>query len=191
MIAAEKGNIALVEAITTQNANLNYNQKDIEDKTEIFYAIQGGQEENVDVVSRLAARGSKFTGIYDSTGFTPLLLAVKLDKVAIVEELLRLEANANEATKNQGDTALHLACLEGNLELIKLLVAYGADQRLVSKRKETPREVAAKKGHQVIVDYLKQLEEELKDVATQATNELVQQHEKEQLTTKKKEQQRL
>ena len=42
MIASEKGNLALVEAITSEDPQLStYNQKDVKDKTEIFHAIEG------------------------------------------------------------------------------------------------------------------------------------------------------
>jgi len=51
----------------------------MEDKTELFFAIQNEQE-NVDVIMLLIGKGSKFVGVYDDKGFTPFLLAVKLNK---------------------------------------------------------------------------------------------------------------
>lgn len=166
MIASEKGNLALVEAITSEDPQLlAYNQKDMEDKTEIFHAIQGGQE-NVDVVTLLLNTGSQFVGLYEDKGFTPFLLAVKLGKLAIVEQLLKMQANPNEQTKQEGNSALHLAAQFGFIDIFALLIEYDADLTLLNKKKETPRDVAQRKKDSVILKFIDELQEQKEDQAS-------------------------
>ncbi|CAH1785964.1 unnamed protein product [Owenia fusiformis] len=54
----------------------------------------------------------------------------------------------------EGQTALHQGCLEGNLELVKLLVNFGADVRLCNRDGWAPLHIAAYGGHNEITLYL-------------------------------------
>jgi ankyrin repeat protein len=146
----------LVNAIT-ENSNLNYNQTDNEDKTELFYAINAGGQENIDVVEQLISKGSKLTKIYDSNGWTPLLLATKLNKVTIVESLLRrTEVDWSEEVTRQGeDSCLHLACQNGSLDMVKVLVKFDCQTDLVNRKKELPIDIA-RNSHEICT-YLNQI----------------------------------
>ena len=53
-----------------------------------------------------------------------------------------------------GQTALHQSCLSGNLELVKLLVQFGADARLTNRDGWSPLHLAAYRGHRDIALYL-------------------------------------
>ncbi|XP_078472113.1 notch-regulated ankyrin repeat-containing protein B-like [Lampetra fluviatilis] len=54
----------------------------------------------------------------------------------------------------EGHTALHQAVIDGNLELVKLLVRFGADTRLANRDGWSALHMAAFAGHQDIVLYL-------------------------------------
>lgn len=53
-----------------------------------------------------------------------------------------------------GQTALHQSCLSGNLELVKLLVQFGADVRLTNRDGWSALHIAAYYGHRDIALYL-------------------------------------
>lgn len=53
-----------------------------------------------------------------------------------------------------GQTALHQCCRAGNLELVKLLVSYGADVRLTTRDGWTALHIAVGAGHQDVVRFL-------------------------------------
>lgn len=54
----------------------------------------------------------------------------------------------------EGQTALHQSCLDGNLELVKLLIKFGADVRLANRDGWSALHIAAYGGHQEIALYL-------------------------------------
>ena len=62
----------------------------------------------------------------NSSGFTPLMLAVYNGRLDFCEALLRLGVCV-ESTDNILNSALMAASFKGNLEIIKLLLEYGAD----------------------------------------------------------------
>lgn len=55
---------------------------------------------------------------------------------------------------NDGQTALHQCCQDGNLELVKLLVRFGADVRLANRDGWSALHIAAWSGHREIAMYL-------------------------------------
>ncbi|KAL4219658.1 hypothetical protein ACF0H5_022230 [Mactra antiquata] len=54
----------------------------------------------------------------------------------------------------EGQTALHQSCLDGNFELVKLLVKFGADVKLANRDGWNALHIAAYGGHQDIALYL-------------------------------------
>ncbi|XP_074655356.1 notch-regulated ankyrin repeat-containing protein-like [Tubulanus polymorphus] len=63
------------------------------------------------------------------------------------------KVNVNKYDR-EGQTALHQCCIEGNLELVKLLLKFGADVRLANIDGWSPLHVAAYGGHKKIADCL-------------------------------------
>lgn len=55
---------------------------------------------------------------------------------------------------HDGQTALHQSCIDGNLELVKLLVKFGADVRLANRDGWSAMHIAAYGGHRDIALYL-------------------------------------
>lgn len=74
-------------------------------------------------------------------------------------ELLRIleerqeKVNVNSYDK-EGQTALHQSCLDGNLELVKMLVKFGADVRLTNRDGWNALHIAFYGGHTEIALYL-------------------------------------
>jgi ankyrin repeat protein len=54
----------------------------------------------------------------------------------------------------QGQTPLHQCCMNGNLELVKILVRHGADVRLANRDGWSPLHIASFCGNYHIVMYL-------------------------------------
>ncbi|XP_076316014.1 notch-regulated ankyrin repeat-containing protein-like [Tachypleus tridentatus] len=69
--------------------------------------------------------------------------------------LQRWEGSVNVNFYDQtGQTALHQSCMNGNLELVKLLVKFGADARLANRDGWSALHIAAYGGHRDIALYL-------------------------------------
>lgn len=51
-------------------------------------------------------------------------------------------------------TALHAACIKGNLMIVYLLLQAGVDPNLVDSKMKSPMRMAAKFGHSTIIQYL-------------------------------------
>lgn len=70
-----------------------------------------------------------------------------------MEALLKRGAVVDAATK-KGNTALHIASLAGQEEVVKLLVQYGASVNVQSQNGFTPLYMAAQENHDNVVRYL-------------------------------------
>ncbi len=79
-------------------------------------------------------------------GTTPLMRAVREDKPAEVERLLRAGADVKAANR-YGVTALSLACINGNAAVIDKLLKAGADPNAVGAENETPLMTVAHTGN--------------------------------------------
>ncbi|KIH64974.1 ankyrin repeat protein [Ancylostoma duodenale] len=80
------------------------------------------------------------------------------DSIAdVVEWLLALQPSSINAASHEGRTCLHLAAAQGNLEMVILLCTKGCfvnPLMLYKGNLYTPLDVARRKDHQVVVDYL-------------------------------------
>ena len=88
------------------------------------------------------------------SGLTPLHLAVKLNRVGLVEMLIAAGANVNVADGKSGHTPLHLAAESGQLDVVELLLAKRADVQLASYYGCTAMQSASARAHNKIVKLL-------------------------------------
>ena len=136
MTAARTGKVDAVRALLTHGANVHAKEPRRGQDAMSWAAAEG----NVEVIEALIEAGANFKTPLDS-GFTPLLLAVRSDRIPAVKALLKHGADVNEAVKvkaspklpeterplRNGITPLHLAISNGHLELAAVLLDAGAD----------------------------------------------------------------
>ncbi|CAK6433444.1 unnamed protein product [Pipistrellus nathusii] len=72
---------------------------------------------------------------------------------SLLQNMTSCEFNVNSFGP-EGQTALHQSVIDGNLELVKLLVKFGADIRLANRDGWSALHIAAFGGHQDIALYL-------------------------------------
>lgn len=82
---------------------------------------------------------------YNDKGATPLMGAACQDWPDIVEKLIDAGANIEAHARNQddqwieaGNTALHYACLNGNVDVVAVLLKHGALPYSLNDNKNTP-----------------------------------------------------
>ena len=85
----------------------------------IDYATASGLRE---VVGRLSAEGTT-----DAHGNTPLHQATFNGQSEIVRSLFSMFPDMTDATNDEGETPLIIACMKGNLTVVRLLIGAGAD----------------------------------------------------------------
>lgn len=87
-----------------------------------------------------------------------LIDAVKTDQLAKVEEALNSGADIHEQDE-QGWTALNWAAGKGNLDMVRLLLARGADVFRVGRDQRTPYKIALAAKHAEVARLLKETED--------------------------------
>ncbi|KAL6743422.1 hypothetical protein Aduo_016464 [Ancylostoma duodenale] len=95
--------------------------------------------------------------IQNYRGDLPVHEAVQTGSKDVVEWLLALQPSSINAASHEGRTCLHLAAAQGNLEMVILLCTKGCfvnPLMLYKGNLYTPLDVARRKDHQVVVDYL-------------------------------------
>lgn len=78
--------------------------------------------------------------------------ATKYGGVDIVAQLLQSNYRNLDAKNELGQTAVHLACLETKIEILKLLINSGANVNCRDKDGNTPLHVSNFELHSMIVD---------------------------------------
>ncbi len=132
--------------------NPNLGALDKEDKTALFYAVDGNFLEGVCLL--LQAGAPKETA---NTGrqWTALHGAAWRGYTAIVRLLLENKAFVR-ARDASGATAMHLAASQGYIEVVQLLLDYSASHRVTDDHGWTPWHYAAALGHAEVVTLLTQ-----------------------------------
>ncbi|WP_133138631.1 ankyrin repeat domain-containing protein [Legionella genomosp. 1] len=95
----------------------------------------------------------------DLAGNSPIHLAAHRGYVRILESLVNAGCTINKRNARQ-ETALFIACEQGNLGAVCLLVKQGADTALANAQGVLPLQAAQKAGHKEIVDILQVLKPE-------------------------------
>ncbi|ABK44143.1 Ankyrin repeat-like protein [Magnetococcus marinus MC-1] len=105
-------------------------------------AIFSGRD---DILKYLLEEGADAT-LAGAKGYAPLHIAAALNKLACAEALLGSGKVELDARGSHSSTALHLAVMQGHVEMVKLLLAVGADATLADEIGNTPLHVAAFKN---------------------------------------------
>jgi len=169
------GDLTTAEALLAKRPAL-VDARDARGDTPLHLAVETGQE---GLCRLLIAKGADLSA-EDREGLTPLRRAVELGKVDIVELLITHGAHANdrsdghrvtggrlpfgmdaieapEDTKlNFGEVPLHWAARNGNLRMVRMLMAHGADVNATDIEGRTPLRMALHAGHKEVAEFLRQ-----------------------------------
>jgi ankyrin repeat protein len=93
--------------------------------------------------------------LHSLSGYTPMHLAVELNNVHLVQNLIKNGFNINNAIDANGYMPMHLAVFIGNIDMINLLINSGADLNVDNYMTgETPMHFAAFHGDQDLFEFL-------------------------------------
>ena len=122
MLAAWQGQDRVVKLLLDYGADVQL--VDNLEETAIHLALTSSGNERT---AKLLVNGGADVNRRDRFGRSPLCLAVELGYEGVLDLLLDLKAGVNAQDLTFQNTALHLACKDGNDKLIKLLLNAGAD----------------------------------------------------------------
>jgi len=154
---ARKNQPQLVDLLVIERASLECRHEG--GATPLYLASQEG---HVEVVRRLLKHGARVDSA-DADGWLPLHAAAHNGHLACVDLLLeahRLKrigldmASSNTGTEPKGATALHLACRENHLDVVKALLRADAHPKARTRGNATPLHFAAGFGSPDIVSAL-------------------------------------
>ena len=130
------------------NNGADLNQANINGETALYWAIQAGENQFVDLLTRLRQQRVELNTIVRNkyNDDTPLLLATRQGNATVVEILLRAGADPNIADRHQ-ETALMKAACNGDLTVIELLLRAGAAVSLRNSSGKTAAEIAQSRGY--------------------------------------------
>ncbi|KAF1317566.1 Tkl protein kinase, partial [Globisporangium splendens] len=129
--AAAMGSLDIVQVLVSHGANVSA-RDEATDRTGLHEAATQG---DADVVDFLLAKGAGINVQDSKRSETPLICAVKKDNSRVVRKLIDAKAQLN-VVNSFGSTALHIANVEGQREIRRLLEAAGAQ---VLEIPRTPR----------------------------------------------------
>ena len=147
--AAMKGDLATVRTLIARGANVNDAQGD--GMTALHWAAERGDSAMTVVLIRAKANVGATTRIGD---YTPLHIAAKVGKAAIVRALLTAGSDAKARTVS-GTTALHFAAAAGDTTSINALLDRGVDANARENEwQQTPLVFAATNGRATAIRVL-------------------------------------
>ncbi len=172
VFAVQKGDANSVLSLSTAGADVNYIVPSGQSVLEI--AVASEKNEAVEV---LLAKGANVNSA-DKMGTTPLHVAAQAGNVELVKKLLAKGADPNARTSKAAPqakgaaagpfrappgelTPLHLAAKANHEEVMRLLVAAGADPKLKAQGGTTLLMSAAGSGHVAVVKYAYELDPEI------------------------------
>jgi ankyrin repeat protein len=109
------------------NEEGNINQLNQYGASKLFDACSS---EDVSQVRWLLSKNADTELAEASTGFTPLIVAVRKQNIEIVELLLKSNANVNAVDLHDW-SSLHYACLTADSVIVELLLTNGADATML------------------------------------------------------------
>jgi len=152
MFAVEYGHIAVVKALIENGAEIE--AKDGYGRTPLMLAAKCG---HIAVVKALIANGANKDEIKEELPNIILLDLIGHTQEAIIEKLhefKNLGIDVIQIDNAGGQSVLHLVAKDGHIEVVKALIANGAEIEAEDEDGRTPLMLAAKKGHIEVVKAL-------------------------------------
>ncbi|XP_076155619.1 kinase D-interacting substrate of 220 kDa B isoform X1 [Alosa pseudoharengus] len=147
MVAAEQGNLEIVQELIRRGANVNLD--DVDCWTALISAAKEG---HIDVVKELLTNNANLEN-RDMGGWTALMWAAYKGRTEVARLLLERGANAN-ITGQYSVYPIIWAAGRGHAEIVHLLLQHGAKVNCSDKYGTTPLIWAARKGHYDCVTHL-------------------------------------
>jgi ankyrin repeat protein len=139
--AAEKGRVEVVRYLLDEGADINLRPAGL--GTALTMACQ---QRRVEVVALLLARGANTWPFFN--GWAPLMGATCKGHMDVVELLLAHGCgDMDQQFSENGETALHWACLYARAGVVEVLLGAGADPHVVDHFGRTPLSEAVRKGN--------------------------------------------
>ncbi len=123
--AAELGRLSNIHTLIKYGSSA-INTHDQSTKTPLHYASMGG---HTDVVDALIGYGAS-TEVKDSSGNTPLHMAIKFNHYATTKKLIIHNKNIIDIVDYSGHTPLYYALCNNNRNIVKLLKSLGTNVNL-------------------------------------------------------------
>lgn len=129
------------------------NQKSIDEHsfTPLFWAVHGG----ADNFARYALDNGASLTDENEFGQTPLIVAVLVGRLSMVQLLVEHGADVNRPDSKEGQSPLLLACRDGKVEIADFLLQKKADPFQKNKKGMNAVSAAQENGQQAIIDLLK------------------------------------
>ncbi|MFV0592002.1 MAG: ankyrin repeat domain-containing protein [Draconibacterium sp.] len=147
--ASLEGNLQIV--LSALNDGFNPNTVDENKRTALMLAAYNG---NTEIVKLLIDKGAD-VNYTDEIQRTALMYASSGPFVNTVLILLQAGAKPNSIEKEENWTAAMMAAAEGQLEVLKELVAFGADLSMVDVDGESALDFAYSKGYSAVAEYIR------------------------------------
>ncbi|KAF6716581.1 B-cell lymphoma 3 protein [Oryzias melastigma] len=122
--------------------------RNFEGLTPLHMAVQQGHQ---DLAKMLLDAGADINAMDIKSGQSPLVHAVESNNAGMVHFLIENRCDVNRQSYS-GNTALHVACGRGQVDIVRVLLKSGADSSLKNYHNDTPVMVAKNKK---IIDVLR------------------------------------
>jgi hypothetical protein len=146
--AAWSGSIATVRLLLEQGASVN------QQATNGWSALMMAAAKGYPTLAKLLLEQGAAVNLPDVYGWTPLMRAAYAGHADVVAILLAHSGLALETRNDRGQTALHLAVIQGNMPIVRDLLANGAKPDTRDFAGHTPRSIASALGYRQLNDLL-------------------------------------
>ena len=146
--SALEGNLEQVSAAIDAGANVN--AYDENRHTALMLAAYNGHHH---VIAVLIDKGADIA-LVDGMKRTALMFASTGPFTQAVEMLIKAGADVNATDNEEKWTPVMMAAAEGQLDIVKTLVANGADLKMVDIDGESSLDFAKSKGHTEVAEYI-------------------------------------